>query len=161
MSVMIAIDSSENRSKMNLNASIRLFAAIFLMVGCVSVGNADGEGRVSVMPFDEISWAVLPDGRAIATLRGDREAGEHTTYVQFPAGFRTAIHTHSNDYDGTIIRGTARHYEPQFEGSAKWLALGSAYHVPADTPHISECSEKSDCVFAIHQHGPFDRSIVE
>lgn len=146
---------------MKMNVSIRLIAAMFLAIGCVSVGNADGEGRVSMTPFDDIEWTVLPDGRAIATLRGDRQVGEHTTFFQFPAGLRTPVHTHSNDYDGTIVRGTARHFEPQFEASAKWLAIGSVYHVPANTPHISECSDESNCVFSIHQYGPFDRTVVE
>ena len=146
---------------MKNKVTISLFAIIVFAVGYASVGNADGEERVSTTPFDEIDWTVLPDGRAIATVRGDRQAGEHTTFVQFPAGLKTAVHTHSNDYDGTIIRGTARHFEPQFEASAKWLNTGSIYHVPGNAPHISECSEESDCIFSIHQHGPFDRTVVE
>ncbi len=146
---------------MKNKVTISLFATIVFAVGYASVGNADGEERVSTTPFDEIDWTVLPDGRAIATVRGDRQAGEHTTFVQFPAGLKTAVHTHSNDYDGTIIRGTARHFEPQFEASAKWLTTGSIYHVPGNAPHISECSEESDCIFSIHQHGPFDRTVVE
>jgi len=143
------------------NAGMKFLAVIFLAVGCATAGNADGEGRVSMTPFDEVDWTVLPDGRAISTVRGNRQTGEHTTFVQFPAGLRTAVHTHSNDYEGTIIRGTARHFEPQFEASAKWLNTGSVYHVPGDTPHISECSDESDCIFSIHQHGPFDRTVVE
>ena len=108
-----------------MNMRFRLFAGIFLLVGCVTVVNADGEGRVSVTPFEEIEWTVLPDGRAIATLSGNRQTGPHTTFVQFPAGLRTPIHTHSNEYDGTIIRGNARHFEPQFEASTKWLLAPS------------------------------------
>lgn len=146
---------------MRQSVTVRLFAAMFLAIVTLSIGKADGEGRVSTTPIDEIEWTVLPDGRAIATLRGDRQTGEHTTFVKFPAGLRTAVHTHSNDYDGTIIRGEARHFEPQLEASAKWLAIGSVYHVPANTPHISECSGDSDCIFSIHQHGPFDRTVVE
>jgi len=146
---------------MQRNVTISLFATLVLAVAYASVGNADGEEQVSTTPFDEIDWTVLPDGRAIATVRGDRQAGEHTTFVQFPAGLRTAVHTHSNDYDGTIIRGTARHFEPQFETSAKWLNTGSIYHVPGKAPHISECSQESNCIFSIHQHGPFDRTVVE
>lgn len=146
---------------MKIKIATRLVATVFLAVGYASVGNADGEGRVSMTPFEEVEWTELPDGRAIATLRGDRQVGAHTTFVRFPAGLKTPVHTHSHDYDGTIIRGIARHFEPQYEASAKWLVIGSVYHVPGNTPHISECSDASDCVFSIHQHGPFDRMVVE
>ena len=136
-------------------------SAILVVLGCATTGNANDGERLSATPVDEIAWTELPDGRAIATVHGDRQTGEHTTFVRFPAGLRTALHTHSKSYDGTIVRGMARHYEPRFGKPEQWLPIGSVYRVPAGVPHISECSDESSCIFAIHQHGPFDRAIVD
>ncbi len=82
------------------------------------------------------------------------------TYV-FPPGLRTAIHVHSYPYDGVIVKGAARHFQPASEAQAVWLMPGSFYRVPGNVAHISECSEASECIFAIHQHDAFDRALVE
>ena len=136
-------------------------AAIVATVVCAAPGSAGGVQRISATSIDDIDWTELPDGRAIVTVHGDRQVGEHTTFVRFPAGFRTALHIHSNSYDGVVVQGTARHYEPRPGEPEQWLRAGSFYRVPAGVPHVSECSGDADCIFAIHQHGPFDRSVVE
>jgi quercetin dioxygenase-like cupin family protein len=123
--------------------------------------SADDDPNVTHTLIEDISWTELPDGRATASIHGDMSSGEHITYVRFPPGMRTAVHTHSRLYDGIIISGTARHFKSDSEGSALWLAPGSVYQVPAGVPHISECSEDTICIFAIHQHGAFDRSVVD
>jgi len=145
---------------MKTKAALTTLLVTLGVIGCATTSKANDTERVSVTPIDKIDWTELPDGRAIATVHGDRQTGEHTTFVRFPAGFRTALHTHSNSYDGTIVQGTARHYEPRFGVSEQWLPAGSVYRVPAGIPHISECSDESTCIFAIHQHNPFDRAIV-
>lgn len=110
--------------------------------------------------LDNIDWTELPGGRATATIHGDMQAGEHISYIRFPAGMRTAPHTHSSTYTGIMMKGVARHFEPELENESRWLSQGAFYHVPGGVPHISECAPESICVFAIHQHGPFDRSLA-
>ena len=140
---------------------------LILMLFCVFASACSSNGgvfpltEVQTTPAQEVSWLELPDGRAIATVHGDRQMGEHITFVRFPPGLRTAVHTHSNSYSGIVVKGLARHYQPASEAQADWLMSGSFYSVPGNIPHISECSQQSECVFAIHQHGAFDRAIAE
>jgi len=146
---------------MKIDTSFGVLTIVLLALGGASVVNGGDGDQLATTLFNDIDWTELPDGRAIATVHGNMTSGEHTTFIRFPAGRRTAVHTHSNTYDAVIIGGSARHFEPQLEATADWLGTGSVYHVPADVPHISECSIEADCVFAVHQHGPFDRVVVE
>ena len=132
-----------------------------LLSSCAQYDSVIVASGVQFTLVEDTAWQELPDGRATATVHGDMTAGEHITYVRFPAGLRTAVHTHSNSYNGIVVRGTARHFEPELEDQSAWLMPGSFYQVSANTPHISECSEESQCIFAIHQHGAFDRQLVE
>jgi quercetin dioxygenase-like cupin family protein len=146
---------------MKMKVLLPAFATALAMVGCASIEDTSREVRVTTTSIEDIDWLELPDGRSVSTIHGDRTSGEHTTYVRFPAGMRTAVHMHSNTYDGVVVSGTARHFEPELEASASWLSAGSVYHVPAETHHISQCSEESFCIFAIHQHGALDRTVVD
>ena len=136
--------------------------SISIVSAVCSMANGASEGEhLTHTVANDISWNALPDGRATAAIHGDMQSGEHISYVRFPPGMRTATHTHSNTYVGIIVKGTARHFEPQSAESEIWLPPGSFYRVPAGVAHVSECSSGSECIFAIHQHGPFDRSLVD
>ena len=143
------------------SASLSLILFCAFATACSSNGGVFPLAQVQNTPVEEVSWTELPDGRAIAAVHGNRQTGEHITYVRFPPGLRTAIHTHSNPYSGIVVEGTARHFQPASEGQADWLMPGSFYSVPGNIPHISECAQETECVFAIHQHGAFDRALVE
>lgn len=138
-----------------------LFLFCVLATACVSNSGVVPLAEVQNTPVEEIPWSELPDGRAIAAVHGDMQAGEHVSYVRFPPGLRTAIHVHSNSYDGIIVKGAARHFQPASEEQAVWLMPGSFYRVPGNVAHISECSQESECIFAIHQHDAFDRALAE
>jgi hypothetical protein len=139
--------------------SITLFCVF--AAACASRGAVFPHAEVQNTPVEQIPWAELPDGRALAAVHGDMQTGEHVSYVRFPPGLRTAIHVHSYSYDGIIIKGAARHFQPASEKQAVWLMPGSFYRVPGNVAHISECSQESECIFAIHQHDAFDRALAE
>lgn len=145
---------------MNIIRSLIILFCV-LATACVSKSAVSLITEVQNTPVEEIAWSELPDGRAIAAVHGDMQTGEHTSYVRFPPGLRTAIHVHSYPYDGVIVKGVARHFQPASEAQAVWLMPGSFYRVPGNVAHISECSEASECIFAIHQHDAFDRALVE
>ncbi|MFL2546098.1 MAG: cupin domain-containing protein [Candidatus Rariloculaceae bacterium] len=146
---------------MKMKVLVASLVAAIVTIGCASIEDRNSAARVTTTPIDDIDWLALPDGRAVSTVHGDRTSGEHTTYVRFPAGMRTAVHMHSNTYDGVVVAGVARHFEPGLEESAIWLSPGSVYRVPAETHHISQCADESFCIFAIHQHGALDRTVVD
>jgi beta-alanine degradation protein BauB len=138
-----------------------LISCCSVLASCAAMKTPEIEELVTQTVAEEIPWVELPDGRATAAVHGEMSSDEHISYIRFPPGMRTAAHTHSNAYTGIIVQGVARHFEPNTVGANLWLPAGSFYRVPADVPHISECSEQSVCIFAIHQHGFFDRSLVE
>ena len=158
--VDLLIFKSKRHLDMNVISLILILFCVFASA-CSSNGGVFPVTEVQSTPAQEVSWLELPDGRAIATVHGDRQVGEHITFVRFPPGLRTAIHTHSNSYSGIVVKGLARHYQPASEAQANWLMSGSFYSVPGNVPHISECAQESECVFAIHQHGAFDRALAE
>ena len=142
---------------------IRLLMQVCFCMACASCtfANKFGEGEFVTHTISaDIPWVQLPDGRAIAAVHGEMASGEHISYIRFPAGMRTAIHTHSSTYTGLIVQGVGRHFEPDTAEVDLWLPAGSFYRVPANVPHISECSDEFECIFAIHQHASFDRRLV-
>jgi len=107
-------------------------------------------------PVSELKWKKLPNGRQLSAVYGDRTKGPHITFVKFAPGMKTAPHTHSNDYIGIVVKGTARHYEPGKPETETTLPAGSHWAVPATVVHISECLPGSECIFAIRQFRAFD-----
>ena len=145
---------------MNIGALILILFCVFA-TACSSDRGGFPPSEVQNTPAEDISWSELPDGRATAAVHGDMRMGEHISYVRFPPGLRTAIHTHSNSYSGIVVKGSARHFQPASESRAVWLMPGSFYSVPGNVAHISECFQGSECIFAIHQHDAFDRALVD
>jgi len=109
----------------------------------------------------ELKWSEVSNGRSVSPVYGDMKAGKHITFIKFAPGLKTAPHTHSNDYVGIVVKGTARHYQPGFPETETVLATGSHWAIPANVVHISECLSGSECVFAIYQEAAFDRKRVK
>ena len=136
-------------------------AAIFC-AGCVAGLDAvAAAGSVSAKqttrtPVSELKWKKLPNGRQVSAVHGDMKKGAHTTFIKFTPGMKTAPHTHSNDYVGVVVKGTARHYEPGKPETETVLPAGSHWAVPAHIVHISECLPGSECIFSIRQDAAFD-----
>ena len=137
---------------------------VLLVVALVSMSFGAGwvassQERLTQTVVDDIPWAELPDGRATAFVHGDMQTGEHLSYISFPAGMKTAPHTHSTTYVGIVVKGRARHFEPEVASTQGVLPPGSHYRVPGGVVHSSECLDGSECIFAIHQHDAFDRAL--
>lgn len=145
---------------------MRNFAIVFCGIIAAGTGTSASAGsgtekHVTHTPVSELEWKVLPNGRELSPVAGDIKKGPHTTYVKFAPGMKTAPHTHSNDYYGIVVKGTARHFEPGTPESKVVLPAGSHWAVPANVVHVSECLPGSECIFAISQKSYFDIKPVE
>ena len=152
----------------HLNLNIRKQRHVFLvsaLCACIvtSSGLAEaGETRMSTRAsVSELSWTEVSNGRSISPVYGDMKTGKHITFIRFAPGLKTAPHTHSNDYVGIVVKGSARHYQPGFPETETVLPAGSHWAIPGEVVHISECLPGSECVFAIYQEAPFDRKPVK
>lgn len=135
-------------------------AAVLILASLTSWGFGQ-QGTLAHTRVDDIAWNELPDGRAVASVHGDMTSGEHLSFVRFPAGMKTVPHTHSTAYVGIVVKGNARHFDPESPETMVSLPAGSHYVVPGEVVHVSECLPGSECIFAIHQHQAFDRKVAE
>ncbi len=121
---------------------------------------AGGEARMSTRTtVSGLNWKNVSNGRSVSPVYGNMKTGKHITFIKFAPGMKTKPHTHSNDYVGIVVKGTARHYQPGFPETETILPSGSHWAMPADIVHISECLPGSECVFAIYQEAAFDRKL--
>jgi hypothetical protein len=134
--------------------SIPLLALIGLAhPGLAETDDTDGTARTTL---DDVEWHEFPGGRAIANVTGDFKTGPHLKFVRFGAGVKTPPHIHTYAYVGIVVKGRARHFEPGKPETETILEPGSTWSIGAGVPHVSECLEGSDCLFATQSGGAFD-----
>jgi quercetin dioxygenase-like cupin family protein len=85
---------------------------------------------------------------------GDLSKGEHGTFIKMPAGFISAIHTHTEAYFGVVVTGVGANASV----GEKEIPLppGSYWFQPGGKPHVTRCISTTECIFFIHQPGKFD-----
>jgi quercetin dioxygenase-like cupin family protein len=135
-----------------------LFAYLTVASATLLIGStlAHAGETATRTPAEEIAWGETPFGPLASPVSGDFSAGQHITFIKFPAGMQTPVHTHSYDYVGIVISGVTRHFEPGKPETEVELSAGSHWSIPAGLPHISECLPGTDCVMAIYQDESFD-----
>jgi beta-alanine degradation protein BauB len=105
---------------------------------------------------ETLTWTKTPIGPDASPVSGDFTTGKHVTYLRFPGKFRTPVHTHTADYIGIVLAGTARHFVVKDDKTAPVLHAGSYWRMPANVNHVSECVSAEPCVFALIQDAKFD-----
>ncbi len=114
-------------------------------------------GKVpSNTPTSDLQWVETPIGPMASPVSGDFTKGAHITYLRFPAGAKTPLHTHSADYVGIVISGNARHTVKGVPETKRILPPGSHWFMPANVEHVSECIPGAECVMALVQDEKFD-----
>lgn len=126
--------------------------AALLVAGAVSAGQLSGHRTAA----EDVEWVETPFGPLAAPVSGNFTEGQHITFVKFPAGMKTPVHTHSHDYTGIVLTGVTRHFEPGKPETETPLPAGSHWSIPAGLPHISECLPGADCIMALYQADKFD-----
>ena len=142
------------------NLMTSIFGVCLLTYAGLSL--AEGENRMSARTtVKDLKWEKASNGRSVSPVYGDMKSGKHITFIKFAPGLKTEPHTHSNDYVGIVVKGTMRHYQPDFPDTRTPLPTGSHWSMPANVVHISECLPGSECVFAVYQEAAFDRKPVK
>jgi len=117
------------------------------------------EGPSVSIPASDISFintGVKTDkGEVLAgPAYGDLQKGRHGTFVRLPAGFKTPVHTHTEDYFGVVIDGVGSNHPVGAEADP--LPKGSYWFQRGEEAHVTECLSETDCLFFIVQPGKYD-----
>lgn len=135
-------------------------AAILGLATCASVGAVIADDSVSVSrPPKTFQFGPTGVKTAIGELKasgayGDLTKGAHGTFIRMPAGFVSALHTHTEDYFGVVIQGVG--VNTQNGRNDAELPVGSYWLQKGGEPHVTKCVSKTDCLFFIYQPGKFD-----
>jgi hypothetical protein len=76
-----------------------------------------------------------------------------------PAGFSSAVHTHTEDYYAVVIKGIGANHAPGAKDVA--LPTGSYWFQKGEEAHVTKCLSKTDCLFFLVQPGKFDYVLSE
>lgn len=90
---------------------------------------------------------------------GNLQTGRHGTFIRMPAGFVSAVHTHSEDYYAVVVKGIGAN-DP-VDAKPKALPVGSYWFQRGEEAHVTRCLSKTDCLFFIVQPGKFDYVAVK
>lgn len=91
----------------------------------------------------------------VASGFGDIGKGAHGSFVKFPAGYATPLHSHSEDYYGVVISGVVAN-EASASAKDRPLPPGSYWFQKGKTAHVTRCISTTECVLFISQKGRFD-----
>jgi len=122
------------------------------------------EGPSVSIPADEISFiqtGVKTDKGHLQAgpAYGDLQNGRHGTFVRMPAGFKSPVHTHTEDYFAVVVEGVGSNHPVNAE--AVPLPKGSYWFQRGEEAHVTKCLSETDCLFFIVQPGKFDYVIDE
>ncbi len=134
------------------------FAVAFVLAGSV-FAQSSGSGEPIFKRSGDLIWVQLAPqldpGIRISDVWGDHAKTGFGAFLEFPAGFLSGVHTHTNDIKIVVISGT---YTQAPEGKPTVrLGPGSyAFQPGGSYRHVSGCEKDSKCVLFIESTGPFD-----
>lgn len=140
--------------KPSLKDPIRFLASV--TAAFIFSANVLAESGTAYTEASELAWVKAPFGPDVSMVNGDFSKEGHITYVRFPAGFATPLHTHSHDYVGVVITGVSMHWEPGKPETKKKLSAGAHWFMPENVKHVSECLPGAECIMAIYQKAAMD-----
>ena len=138
---------------------------VSFVLAAVALGQSAGDAKAPVFKRSgDLIWVALAPqldpGIRISDVWGDHTKTGFGAFLEFPAGFLSGVHTHTNDIKIVVISGT---YTQKPEGQATYrLGPGSyAFQPGGSYKHTSGCEKASKCVLFIESTGPFDLLPVE
>ncbi len=147
----------------NIQLKLLVVAAAFSATAMAIAASPDGvSGSPSVnIPVTELKYfdTGIHSENGIGTLQaapgyGDMTKGAHGTFVKMPAGFVSAIHTHTGEYWGVVISGVGVNGAPGSKDVP--LPAGSYWTQKGGERHITKCISSNECLFFISQSVKFD-----
>jgi hypothetical protein len=121
---------------------------------------AAAPAKLSVTAYADIKWQPIdpknPAGIQVSSISGDMFKGPTAFYMKLPAGMKSGLHGHHNDYYGVVIAGAPAH-GPSEKDPGKPLAIGSTWFQPGNDLHHDTCTGDKDCVILLYYpNGGFD-----
>ena len=136
---------------------VLVFATAFVLAGVALAQSAGGKDPIFKRSGDLIWTELNPafPGIRIVDVWGDHTKSGYGAFLEFPAGFLSPMHTHTDDIKIVVISGT---YTQAPEGKPTVrLGPGSyAFQPGGNYKHVSGCDKASKCVLFIESTGPFD-----
>ena len=137
--------------------SVLAFAAAVAMTGAALAQSSGAQGPIFKRSGDLIWTELNPafPGIRIVDVWGDHTTSGYGAFLEFPAGFLSPLHTHTDDIKIVVISGT---YTQAPEGKETVrLGPGSyAFQPGGSYKHVSGCDKASKCLLFIESTGPFD-----
>ena len=149
---------------MRLRGSLAFAAALTLAAAASAQTGKSAEGTPIFTPSADLKWTDLDPtgapGIKIVDMWGDHTKTGYGSFLKFPAGFLSPLHTHTYAIKAVILSGT---YTQVPEGKTQVrLGPGSYMFQPGgDYKHVSGCDKASECVLFIESEGPFDLKPVD
>lgn len=146
-----------------LGTALMLLAVLAGLVisGCAAQADQSFNSEQEIaMPSVQLKFENINPMIKMATAWGNKGAGAHGTFGQFPARFITPSHTHTGAYHGVVIKGVMTNPFGD-EKSPPEMGPGSYWYVPAGAPHATACVSATPCEFYFHAEAPFDFVPVE
>lgn len=116
--------------------------------------------KMAITAAADLKWQPLdpknPGGLQTSMVHGDMFKGPAAFFLKLPAGAKSGLHAHTNDYYGIAISGQPGHGNDEKEAS-KAMAIGSMWFQPGKAMHADNCNGKKECVILlIYPGGGFD-----
>ena len=138
------------------------FAAPFVLAGAVFAQSSGARDPIFKRSGDLIWTELNPafPGIRIVDVWGDHTKSGYGAFLEFPAGFLSPMHTHTDDIKIVVISGTYTQ-APDGKPTVR-LGPGSyAFQPGGNYKHVSGCEKASKCVLFIESTGPFDLITTE
>lgn len=116
--------------------------------------------KMTVTSYADLKWQPLdpknPGGLQVSPVTGDVFKGPATFFLKLPAGAKSGVHGHTNEYFAVVIAGAPAHGASD-KDPGKPLAVGSTWFQPGKEMHHDTCTGDKECVILLHYpKGGFD-----
>jgi hypothetical protein len=153
------------RAQMTYETRITVAGLLTGLCALLSLGGCATTARDPVLiSSDDVKWVtgnMSKPGMEQANLVGDAtKSGPYTIRLRFPAGYKLAPHSHPDDRQVTVLKGTwcAAYGTVEDPSKLKCLSAGSFYTEPKDKPHYVVTTEATE--LQITGDGPSGRNFV-
>ena len=149
---------------MGTKITVMFIVTIFALPGSVLAIDAKSVEETNTtipvfIPAPDLKWNDLDPvgapGVKVVDLWGNHQEGPFGALFKLPAGFLTALHTHTHAMKVVFLSGI---YIQAPEGKPEVrLGPGSYMMQPGGNyRHTTSCDHASDCVFFVESNGGFD-----
>lgn len=132
--------------------------------GLTTAAFAGGSKQSTIVSYQDAKFAPFdpsnPAGPQVAVLSGNPAKGASVVLLKLKKG-AAPLHTHSSEYQATLIQGTTKHWDKGQESKdAKPLSPGSYWKQPGKQVHGDECLT-DECLIVVVWAGKMDFKVAD